>query len=77
MSGIITGSQFGAANAVWGDNKAAGKLYGIDLAGSFAGALLSAIIIIPLFGVYNALLLIALLKTFSAFMIVSINPNVA
>ncbi len=77
LSGIITGSQFGAANAAWGDNEAAGKLYGIDLAGSFAGALLSAIIVIPLFGVYNALLLIALLKTFSAFMIVSINPNVA
>ena len=77
LSGIITGSLFGAANAAWGGNEAAGKLYCIDLAGSFAGALLSAIIIIPLFGLYNALLLIALFKTFSAFMIVSVNTNVA
>ena len=58
LSGIITGSQFGAANAAWGDNEAAGKLYGIDLAGSFAGALIPAIIVIPLFGLYNTLLLI-------------------
>ncbi len=76
-SGIITGSLFGAANAAWGDNEAAGKLYGMDLTGSFLGAFVPTIIIIPLFGVYNALLLIALLKAFSALMIVSVNPNVA
>jgi len=62
-----------AANAVWGDNEAGGKFYGIDLAGSFAGALLSAIIVIPLFGLYNALLLIAALKAFSALMIRSVH----
>jgi len=73
LSGIITGSQFGAANAAWGDNEAAGKFYGIDLAGSFAGALLTAIIVIPIFGLYNAFLLTAALKAFSAAMIKSVH----
>lgn len=72
LSGIITGSQFSAANAVRGDNEAAGKLYGMDLTGSFLGAFIPAIIIIPLFGTYNALLLLAALKAFSAAMIKSV-----
>jgi spermidine synthase len=72
LSGIITGSQFVTANAAWGNNEAAGKLYGIDLAGSFAGALLTAIIVIPVLGLYNAFLLTAALKAFSAVMIRSV-----
>lgn len=42
-----------------------GRLYGLDLAGSFLGALLTALILVPLFGTRNTLLGMVLLKTMS------------
>ena len=68
ISGIITGSQFSAANTSMDmpDPEAGGKLYASDLSGSFAGALLPSLVVIPLFGIYDALLLIAFVKLFSA-----------
>jgi spermidine synthase len=72
LSGTLTGCLFSAANAASSGRETAGKLYGMDLAGSFSGALIPAIIVIPLFGLYNALLLTATLKAFSAAMIRSV-----
>jgi len=72
LSGTITGSQFSAANRAIDRNDEAGKLYGMDLLGSFSGAFISSIIIIPFFGVYAALFAIAAVKTFSVLMIVSV-----
>jgi spermidine synthase len=75
LSGTITGSQFSAASRAMDRQDEAGKLYGMDLLGSFSGAFISSIIIIPLFGVYAALYLIAAIKAFSVFMIVSVRES--
>jgi spermidine synthase len=75
LSGTITGSQFSAASRAMDMQHEAGKLYGVDLLGSFSGAFISSIIIIPLFGVYAALYLIAAIKAFSAVMIVSVRES--
>ncbi|MEW6053774.1 MAG: hypothetical protein AB1552_08305 [Nitrospirota bacterium] len=72
LFGMITGGQFSTANLSLADKEAGGKLYAFDLAGSFLGALLSSLIIIPLFGVSNALLLIAMIKMFSAVLVLRI-----
>lgn len=72
LSGTITGGQFSTANLSIGEPDAAGRLYGFDLIGSFLGAFIPSIILIPLFGVSNALLVVAGIKAVSAGMIYSI-----
>ncbi len=72
LSGTITGGQFSTANLSIGEPDAAGRLYGIDLIGSFLGAFIPSIIFIPLFGVSNALLFVAGIKAVSAGMILSL-----
>ena len=71
ISGIITGSQFSAANASMDMPETGGKLYALDLIGSFIGALVPSLVVIPLFGIYDALMLIAFVKVFSAATILS------
>jgi hypothetical protein len=71
LAGTVTGGLFAAANAWRGDAGAAGRLYGMDLAGSFLGAFIPSVVIIPLFGVAQALFLVALIKAFSAVMVLS------
>lgn len=75
LSGAIIGGQFSTANLSMDEPEAGGKLYAMDLIGSFLGALIPSLVIIPLFGVSNALLLIAFIKTFSAMMILSLIKN--
>jgi spermidine synthase len=72
LSGTITGGQFSTANLSIAEPDAAGRLYGFDLIGSFLGAFIPSIILIPLFGVSNALLVVAGIKAVSAGMIYSI-----
>lgn len=77
FAGTLTGAQFSTANSSIGKLEIAGKLYGLDLIGSFAGSIIPSIIIIPLFGIYNTLLVVATVKAFSALMIslLLINPK--
>jgi spermidine synthase len=75
LSGTITGGQFSAANLSIGEPEAAGRLYGLDLIGSFLGSFIPSIVLIPLFGVSNTLLVIAGIKTVSAAMILSLFPS--
>ncbi len=69
LTGIITGAQFNLANLSMGKTDLAGKLYSLDLIGSFFGALLLSIIFIPLFGMHDTLLIVAGIKTISALML--------
>jgi spermidine synthase len=69
LSGAITGGQFSTANISIGEPDAGGRLYALDLIGSFLGAFIPSMIFIPLFGVSNALLSIAGIKAISAVMI--------
>jgi spermidine synthase len=65
LAGGITGYQFALVNHIMGRQEAAGRLYAFDLAGSFAGAVLSAIILIPMLGIQGALLFLAGVKAIS------------
>lgn len=53
----------------------AGRLYAVDLAGSFFGAFLAAIFLMPLLGVQNALLFLALIKGISLALLLSIKER--
>jgi spermidine synthase len=75
LSGTITGGQFSTVNISIGEPEAGGRLYAMDLIGSFLGASIPSMILIPLFGVSNTLLFIAGIKAVSAVMILSIKGN--
>jgi len=65
-AGAITGYQFALVNHLTEEPEAAaGRLYSSDLMGSFAGAVLSAIILIPMLGIRGSLLFLAGVKTVS------------
>lgn len=68
LIGAAGGGEFAAATrAASGDgpSAAAGKLYALDLAGSFLGALLCTVLLVPLFGMFSALLGMIFLKIVS------------
>ncbi|HWR73568.1 MAG TPA: hypothetical protein VN604_10390, partial [Nitrospirota bacterium] len=68
LIGAAGGGEFAAATrAVRGGGSAAtaGKLYALDLAGSFLGALLCTVVLVPLYGMFSALLVMVLLKASS------------
>ncbi|MBI4709549.1 MAG: hypothetical protein HY759_00285 [Nitrospirae bacterium] len=77
---MIAGAEFAAANKFLGGmgelSNTAGKLYALDLAGSFAGAFLTAIFFVPLLGIQNALLFVALLKLSSLVLFFSIKEGI-
>lgn len=52
--------------------KTAGRLYGIDLAGSFFGALMTTVLLIPLLGVHYTLFLLIVIKSCSFILLLSI-----
>jgi hypothetical protein len=67
-AGILGGSQFAAANLVLrekGLDKKAGRLYAVDLAGSFLGSFVTAILMVPLIGMQNTILFLIFIKTVS------------
>jgi spermidine synthase len=75
LLGLITGRQFSTATLCLDEPGVGGKLYGIDLIGSFLGAFIPSIILIPLFGFSHTLLFIVGIKTVSAAMILSVFPS--
>jgi spermidine synthase len=74
LAGMICGAQFSIASLTLGSAGAGGWLYALDLFGSFIGALLSSLIVIPIFGLTAMLLLVSVLKAFTAAMILSLRP---
>lgn len=67
-AGFLTGHQFKTANLALSritDPVTAGRLYGIDLAGSSLGVLIASLLFIPLAGIGNTFLLLACLKAVS------------
>jgi spermidine synthase len=65
LAGAITGYQFALVNRLMERTEAAGRLYAFDLAGSFLGAVLSAIILIPMLGIQGSLWFLAGVKSIS------------
>ncbi|MDQ7786609.1 MAG: hypothetical protein RDU01_03295 [Thermodesulfovibrionales bacterium] len=76
-AGVLTGGQFNTASLSLAEAGAGGKLYALDLFGSFLGAFIPAIIIVPLFGVSWALFSAALIKAFSSLMVASVRIRTA
>jgi len=75
LCGFIGGVQFAAANLCIKELEAArvaGRLYALDLGGSFLGAFLTSIFMMPLLGVQNTLLFLVLIKGMSFILLLSI-----
>ena len=74
FSGILTGMEYPLATHLFDSSyravsDTAGRLYAVDLAGGFLGALATPIILIPVFGIKKSLLLIIALKTGSLLLV--------
>jgi len=63
--GILAGWSFAAAAGIEAGVAASGRLYASDLAGSFIGALVSAVIFIPIAGMHNSVFGLSFLKVLS------------
>ncbi|MBI5639835.1 MAG: hypothetical protein HZA17_05355 [Nitrospirae bacterium] len=82
FSGLFTGMQFAAANLSLAQSgncekaglgsAVAGGLYAAELAGSFAGTLLTSIILVPLLGIQNMILSLLSLRIVSLALLLSI-----
>ena len=80
-AGFIGGYQFPLANRLYlrhtrSIHRVAGLLYGSDLLGSSAGAILVSAFIIPLLGIYPTLLLLSVLNIFS-FIVISLSQELS
>ena len=66
-SGVIGGGQFAAANLSIekAGSAAAGRLYAVDLAGSFLGSFLTAVFMVPLAGMRSTILFLVFMKAMS------------
>lgn len=67
-AGLLGGGQFATANILAkaeGKERCAGKLYAVDLAGSFLGSFLTAIFMVPLTGIRNTILFLIFMKAVS------------
>jgi spermidine synthase len=68
LIGAAGGGEFAAATRamrVGGSVETAGKLYAFDLTGSFLGALLCSVVLVPLLGMFSSLLVLVFLKASS------------
>lgn len=74
LAGMLGGALFSAAAAYRadGDDRTAGLLYGLDLAGSSLGALFTALVAVPMIGLYPAVLLVVVLKLTSLALLFSL-----
>lgn len=78
LCGIIGGMQFSSLSlfsALQGTPHSAGRLYAIDLFGSFLGALVPAVALVPLFGIENTLWSVAVLKGSSLLALFSLDQE--
>ena len=67
-AGLIGGGQFAAASLLLKkaeSSTTAGKLYAIDLFGSFLGSFFTAIFMVPLTGIRNTILFLIFMKILS------------
>jgi spermidine synthase len=73
-SGAITGAEFPLANALYiEDNtigKTAGLIYGADLLGGWIGGIAGGFILLPILGLLQGCILIAMLKTASLLLLI-------
>jgi spermidine synthase len=72
VSGFLVGAEFPLANKLYqGKNltQTAGILYALDLVGSWVGALVTSVVLIPVIGIIQTCLLLAVIKLSSLLLI--------
>lgn len=80
LNGIVCGAGFSAASQFLrgcGDADAPGRLYAVDLGGSFLGAILTAVMSVPLIGISNTVLFVVLIKAISLIALFSVHHETA
>ena len=80
LAGFLVGSQFPLANRMWLRSRSAqggtaGALYACDLAGAFLGAIVVAVVLIPVLGILETCLLAAILKLGSLLLVGTLLPR--
>lgn len=75
LCGLVSGICFGAAGRCISGTGPAGRLYAADLAGSFAGALLSVLLFIPIAGVHNTVYSLAGIKSLSLLLLLTVKDE--
>jgi len=78
LCGIIGGIQFATTNLCIKEQeivRGAGIVYAVDLAGSFSGAFLTTIFLMPLLGVYKTLLSLVSIKAISFVLLLSVRDE--
>ncbi len=75
VAGFLVGAQFPLANKIWlrgRESQGGGVLYASDLVGAFLGAILVAVLLIPVLGIPATCLLAALLKLGSLLLVAAL-----
>lgn len=75
LCGLVSGICFGAAGRCISGTGPAGRLYAADLAGSFAGAILSVLLFIPIAGIHNTLYSLAGIKSLSLLLLLTVKDE--
>ncbi|HOE16950.1 MAG TPA: fused MFS/spermidine synthase [Syntrophorhabdaceae bacterium] len=74
ISGIITGAEFPLANALYLEDNTVGRtvgiIYGADLLGGWIGGIAGGFILLPILGLLQGCILIAMLKTASLLLLI-------
>jgi spermidine synthase len=77
ISGFLVGAEFPIANRIYLNQnmqitQTIGKLYASDLIGGFIGAITISIILIPILGIFQTLIIALLLKIISALLVLTV-----
>ncbi len=77
ISGFLVGAEFPIANRIYLNQnmqitQTVGKLYAVDLIGGFIGAITISVILIPVLGLFQTLIIALLLKIISALLVLTV-----
>jgi spermidine synthase len=77
ISGFLVGVEFPIANRIYLNQnmqitQTVGKLYAVDLIGGFIGAITISVILIPVLGIFQTLIIALLLKIISALLVLTV-----
>ncbi len=80
LAGFLVGSQFPLANWMWLKGRealggTAGVLYACDLVGAFLASIVVSVVLIPVLGILETCLLVAILKLGSLLLVVTLTPR--